>query len=100
MPPSVATTERQKRKRCWIQRHACSELLAELGAEHVSLYGALKLARLSLREQRRVLARKQQRIDDQEVAAAVINQFLAQHGAGHIDLAELSEVITSSILNP
>jgi hypothetical protein len=46
------------------------------------------------------LAQKQRRVDRQQMAAATIERFLAQHGGQHIDLAELSEVITSSILKP
>jgi hypothetical protein len=101
MDRKTASLERQKRKRCWIQRHACRELLAELSAERLSLYAALKLARLSPREQRWRLAQRRERIHSQECAAIVISQFLAaQHGAGHIDLTKLSEAITSSILKP
>jgi len=96
--PSTASIERQKRKRYWVQRHACRELLAELAARRLSVYGALKLAHLSHREQRRVLSRKAQHVNDQEAAAAAINRFLAQHvKESAIDLGKLCDVIVEGL---
>ena len=57
-----------------------------------------KLAHLSHREQRRVLSRKAQRVNDQEAAAAAINRFLAQHvKESAIDLGKLCDVIVKGL---
>jgi hypothetical protein len=101
MNPKPASIERQKRKRCWVERHGCRELLAELAAQRLSLTAAVKLAHLPLREQRRRLARKAQRINDQEAAAIAIKEFLAQHVKdGTIDLGELCGVIVEGLRGP
>jgi hypothetical protein len=59
-----------------------------------------QLAHLPEAQQQQVLSQKQRRVHDQQMAAATIERFLAQHSAQRIDLAELPKVIASPILKP
>jgi hypothetical protein len=97
---ATTTQARKARKLHYIQQHGCAELFNTFTSGQISMYEALRLAHLSAPEQHQVLAQKQRRVDGQQMAAATIERFLAQHGGQHIDLAQLSEVITSSILKP
>jgi hypothetical protein len=101
MNRKAATTQARKaRKLHYIQRHGCAELFNAHTNGQISMYEALRLAHLPGSQQHQALAEKQCRIDGQQMAAATIERFLAQHGGQYIDLAELCEVVTSSILKP
>ena len=97
---TAATQARKARKLHYIQQHGCTELFNAHTSGQMSMCEALRLAHLPAPQQHQVLALKQRRVDRQQMAAATIERFLAQHGGQHIDLAELSELITSSILKP
>jgi hypothetical protein len=94
--PKAATLARVERKRAWLRRHGCPELLQACENEKLSLSQGLKLARLSPAQQRRTLVNERERQSAQLVAADVINRLLSD-GSTPISLAELSAAIRAAL---
>jgi hypothetical protein len=70
----------------YLRQHGCVELIEEHQGGRLSLYKALRLAHLPVSKQRRVLAQEQERIANQQLAAATITEIL--YGTRKICLAE------------
>jgi len=90
---SAATQARAARRQRWLRYHGCKELIQDLDAGRLPFRTALRLAHLSPVQQRRELARRQRRVWAQELAALIIDRFLAQpdEDRGTLDLGIIRE---------
>jgi hypothetical protein len=92
--PKTASVARGERKRSWLRRHGCSELVAAFDAAEVSLRKSIELAHLPPSKQRQALANERERLASQLAAANAINGLLA---TSDIDLDEVASAIRNAI---